>query len=152
MNPIKSIKERQKGYVIRNFSKSKYAKKLKLFHNIYRGETCFIIGNGPSLKAEDLEMIYQKGIPTFAFNRIYLMFDKTQWRPTYYISQDEKTLRIAPKKSIKWICRISLSRLLLSSTMTCILIMQSCFILFHPARSPRRCLMIYRPTSAIPQP
>ena len=98
MNPIKSIKERQKGYVIRNFSKSKYAKKLKKFQNIHQGETCFIIGNGPSLKAEDLEMIYQKGIPTFAFNRIYLMFDKTQWRPTYYISQDEKTLKNCTKE------------------------------------------------------
>ena len=74
MKPIKSIQERQKGYVIRNFSKSKYAKKLKAFQNIHKGETCFIIGNGPSLKAEDLERIYQKGIPTFAFNRIYLMF------------------------------------------------------------------------------
>ena len=98
MNPIKSIKERQKGYVIRNFSKSKYAKKLKKFQNIHQGETCFIIGNGPSLKAEDLEMIYQKGIPTFAFNRIYLMFDKTQWRPTYYVSQDEKTLKNCTKE------------------------------------------------------
>ena len=37
MNPIKSIKERQKGYVIRNFSKSKYAKKLKKFQNIHQG-------------------------------------------------------------------------------------------------------------------
>lgn len=98
MNPIKSIKERQKGYVIRNFSKSKYAKKLKKFQNIHQGETCFIIGNGPSLKVEDLEMIYQKGIPTFAFNRIYLMFDKTQWRPTYYVSQDEKTLKNCTKE------------------------------------------------------
>lgn len=98
MNLFESISERYKGYIIRNYSKSKYAKELKTFHDKHRGETCFIIGNGPSLKAEDLEMISQKGIPTFAFNRIYLMFDKTNWRPTYYISQDEKTLKNCTKE------------------------------------------------------
>jgi len=45
------------------------------------------------LSADDLSKIHEKNLPTFAFNRIYLMFDKTDWRPTYYISQDEKTLK-----------------------------------------------------------
>lgn len=98
LHPIKSIQERRKGYVIRNFYKSKYAKTLRTFHNSHKGETCFIVGNGPSLKVEDLERIYKKGIPSFAFNRIFLMFDKTQWRPTYYISQDEKTLKNCVKQ------------------------------------------------------
>lgn len=92
MNPIKSIQARYQAYTMAHFEKSKYAKKLREFKNIHKGETCFIIGNGPSLSSDDLELIHQKNIPTFAFNRIYFMFDKTQWRPTYYISQDEKTL------------------------------------------------------------
>lgn len=79
-------------YTLSHFEKSKYSKKIRQFKDIHKGETCFIIGNGPSLKAEDLEMLQKKNIPCFAFNRIYLMFDKTNWRPTYYISQDEKTL------------------------------------------------------------
>lgn len=93
MHPIRSLIERQKGYVFTNFSKSKYSKRLKKFKNIHKGETCFIIGNGPSLRAEDLQEINQKNLHSFAFNRIYLMFDKTDWRPTYYVSQDEKTLK-----------------------------------------------------------
>ena len=93
LNPIKSIIARNQGWVLNNFEKTKYSKRIKQFKNIHKGETCFIIGNGPSLSADDLEKLHQNDIPTFAFNRIYLMFDKTNWRPTYYISQDEKTLK-----------------------------------------------------------
>ena len=93
MNPVKSIKERYKVYVLNHFSSSRYARELQKFKDIHKGETCFIIGNGPSLKASDLELLHKKKIPTFAFNRIYLIFNDTQWRPTYYVSQDEKTLR-----------------------------------------------------------
>lgn len=93
MHPIKSINARAQGYTMQHFSQSKYAKELRKFHNIHSGEACFIIGNGPSLSSEDLSQIQKAGIDTFAFNRIYLMFDKTVWRPTYYVSQDEKTLK-----------------------------------------------------------
>ncbi len=50
--------------------------------NIHRGRRCFIIGNGPSLNIEDLPRL--KNEVTFACNKIYLAFDKTEWRPTYY--------------------------------------------------------------------
>ena len=93
MNPIKSIEARYQSLIMNNFEKTKYAKQLRLLKDIHRGQACFIIGNGPSLTAEDLEVIHKHSIPTFAFNRIYLMFDKTNWRPTYYMSQDEKTLK-----------------------------------------------------------
>jgi uncharacterized Rossmann fold enzyme len=46
------------------------------------GQRCFIIGNGPSLRMQDLDRL-KKEI-TFASNRIYLAFDQTEWRPTYY--------------------------------------------------------------------
>ena len=93
MHPIKSIEAHYHTYVIKHFDKSKYSKELRKLNNIHNGETCFIVGNGPSLKAEDLEIIHKNKIPTFGFNRIYLMFEKTNWRPTYYISQDEKMLK-----------------------------------------------------------
>ena len=44
-------------------------------------ETCFVIGNGPSLKAEDLEQIMEKKIFSFASNGIYKIFNNTNWRP-----------------------------------------------------------------------
>ena len=93
MNPVKSVIARQQGWTIQNFEKTKYSKKLKRFKDIHKGEACFIIGNGPSLLSDDLDKLNQNKTPSFAFNRIYLMFDKTKWRPAYYISQDEKTLK-----------------------------------------------------------
>ena len=89
---IRSIRARYQKWALDNFEKTKHSRKLKNFKSIYEDGVCFIIGNGPSLKAEDLEILNQKRIPTFGFNRIYLMFDYTNWRPTYYVSQDEKML------------------------------------------------------------
>ncbi|MEH7495479.1 6-hydroxymethylpterin diphosphokinase MptE-like protein [Neobacillus niacini] len=63
---------------------------LKKLRNKHKGKRCFIIGNGPSLTVEDLDKL--KSDFTFAFNRIYYIFDKTDWRPTYYCSEDDKTI------------------------------------------------------------
>ena len=59
---------------------------LRRYHNIHKGERCFIIGTGPSLRVEDLEKL--KGEITFGSNRIYEIFEQTDWRPTYYVNQD----------------------------------------------------------------
>lgn len=66
------------------------AKKIRPFRNIHKGQACVIVGNGPSLKAEDLSEIYNLGITTFACNRIHLIFPQTDWRPTYYFISDAK--------------------------------------------------------------
>ena len=50
------------------------------------GQRCFIIGNGPSLKAKDLDKI--KGEFSFGANMIYKIFPETNWRPTYYFVED----------------------------------------------------------------
>lgn len=54
------------------------------------GQRCFVVGNGPSLTIEDLEKI--KGEDSFAVNRIFKLFNKTDWRPTYYFSQDDRVV------------------------------------------------------------
>ena len=89
IHPIKSIEARYQTHTNKNFEKSKYGKRISLFKQTHCGETCFIIGNGPSLKIEDLTKLSELNIPTFAFNRVFCVFDETPWRPTYYISQDE---------------------------------------------------------------
>jgi hypothetical protein len=75
---------------IGKFTLSQNAIDLKNFKNKHIGKRCFIIGNGPSLLIEDLEKLSNE--ITFAFNRIYHLFDKTEWRPTYYCSEDERTI------------------------------------------------------------
>jgi hypothetical protein len=70
----------------------KYNKKLKSFKNIHKGKRCFIIGNGPSLKMEDLDKL--KNEYTFAANKIYVAFEETDWRPTYYCIQDFRLIAL----------------------------------------------------------
>lgn len=79
-------------WVLKNFEKTASGKALAAYKNKYSGRRCFLIGNGPSLRAEDLTKLHENGEITFAFNRIYNIFDQTPWRPTFYISQDEKML------------------------------------------------------------
>ena len=65
---------------------------LRPYRNRHRGQKCVIVGNGPSLRAEDLSALYRLKIPTFGCNRIHLIFPQTEWRPTYYFISDEKLI------------------------------------------------------------
>jgi hypothetical protein len=58
------------------------SRKVKKFKDIHRGESCFIIGNGPSLTAEDLNKI--KNQVSFSANRINLILEESEWEPYYY--------------------------------------------------------------------
>src|SRR3954447_4142667 len=49
----------------------------------HRGERCVIIGNGPSLNETDLALL--SGQATFGLNRIYLMYDRLGFTPTYHV-------------------------------------------------------------------
>lgn len=79
-------------WTLNNFEKTAPGKALAAYKNRYQGRRCFLIGNGPSLRADDLTKLHEAGEITFGFNRIYNIFDQTPWRPTFYISQDEKML------------------------------------------------------------
>lgn len=89
INRIKnSLIARTQNRMSKNFEHTKWGKFLLELKGIHKGEKCFIIGNGPSLLASDLQKIDDLNIPTFASNRIYNIFDQTNWRPTYYASED----------------------------------------------------------------
>jgi hypothetical protein len=47
---------------------------------------CFLVGNGPSLKRTNLDLI--AGKPSFGMNRIHLLYPVTRWRPTYFMWSD----------------------------------------------------------------
>lgn len=61
-------------------------KKLKALKAKNAGNRCFIIGNGPSLSEDDLELI--KNEDSFGTNEIHRIFKKTSWRPKYYLITD----------------------------------------------------------------
>ena len=56
--------------------------RLAQLYNKHVGRRAFIIGTGKSLRIADLERL--KDEITFASNRIYVCFNETAWRPTYY--------------------------------------------------------------------
>ena len=85
---------REAYYALKNWNETKdnlrLARKIRPFRNRHKGQACVVVGNGPSLKAADLTRLHELGIPTFACNRIHLIFPQTPWRPTYYFISDAK--------------------------------------------------------------
>ena len=55
--------------------------------NIHAGKRAWIIGNGPSVRLEDLAAIPQDDI-SFCFNRFYLSYGDNPLRETYVVSAD----------------------------------------------------------------
>lgn len=64
----------------------KNSKFLLSLRDKYKGRRCFVIGNGPSLKINDLKKLTNE--ITIASNKIYLAFKETDWRPTIYTVAD----------------------------------------------------------------
>lgn len=56
------------------------------FKNCHYGKEAVLIGNGPSVRIQDLENL--RGFVTFACNRFYRCYDRTKFRPTYLVSAD----------------------------------------------------------------
>ena len=59
---------------------------LALIKNKFKGERIFVIGNGPSLNCTALNLLEDEF--TFGVNRIYMMFERISWRPTFYTTLD----------------------------------------------------------------
>ncbi|MEL6148848.1 MAG: hypothetical protein AAFV33_27840 [Chloroflexota bacterium] len=64
--------------------------RLTTYHNRHAGETCVIMGNGPSLRHMDFSAFAE--CVTFGTNRIYLLFDELPFRPTYYVAANKYML------------------------------------------------------------
>ena len=62
------------------------------FKDKHKGEECFIVGTAPSLVLKDLELIKQ--YTSFSMNSIIKLFDKTEWRPDYYVISDGHAYRL----------------------------------------------------------
>ncbi len=67
-------------------------RELRQLRNIHAGKRCFIIGNGPSLRNEDLRLLNRNNEYTFACNSLIKLFDEIPFYPTYYFAQDNKII------------------------------------------------------------
>ena len=59
-------------------------KSIRDLYNIHEGETCFVIGNGPSLNKVDFDSQYV----SFGVNSIFLKTKDTGFKPTYFVVED----------------------------------------------------------------
>lgn len=62
-------------------------RRLQGYKNIYAGERCFIIGNGPSLKKTNMRLIENEY--TFGMNRIFLMFPELGFKTSFLVSVND---------------------------------------------------------------
>jgi len=70
---------------------TKNRERINYYKDRHIGERCVIIGNGPSLKNMDLSLIREE--ITFGMNRIYLLFEEIDFRPTYFVSINDLVLK-----------------------------------------------------------
>lgn len=63
--------------------------RLERLRNAYKGKRCFIICNGPSLRARDLTKIHENGDISIGINAIARIYDQTPWRPTFLSATDD---------------------------------------------------------------
>ena len=52
------------------------------------GTRCFIVGNGKSLRPDQLDKLHENNEICFGVNRVQLIYKETLWRPTYWLLTD----------------------------------------------------------------
>ena len=60
-------------------------------YNKFKGERCFIIGNGPSLNENDLSLL--AGEYSFGVNSFFYKTDQTGFRPTFFVVEDNMVMK-----------------------------------------------------------
>lgn len=63
------------------------------FKDRHKNESCFIVATGPSVKMEDLNLLHQNKKICISMNKIFYVFDQTDWRPDYYVGEDVNLFR-----------------------------------------------------------
>ena len=75
--------------------------RLEELRGAYKGQRCFIICNGPSLRADDLTKIYEHGDLSIGINAIARIYDQTPWRPTFLSVTDDVVFNKKNKELVK---------------------------------------------------
>ncbi len=65
-------------------------KEIKKLRNMFAGQRCFIVGNGPSLNKIDLSLL--KNEFTFGVNGIFYKTKEMGFKPTFYVVEDRHVM------------------------------------------------------------
>lgn len=91
--PVLAFYNRISAVLFRQLN-SKEKDKIRQLKNLHQNQRCFVIGNGPSLTAEDLDLI--AGEISFSCNMIFDLIKKTKWKPYYYFCHDPGYVKKIP--------------------------------------------------------
>lgn len=94
MNQIESINIFDCSSEIKEY----YNPIIEKYRGVHKGEKCFIVATGPSLRMEDLDTLKENDMICFSMNHIWKSFDKTDWRPQYYVASDHRILQMYSKE------------------------------------------------------
>lgn len=83
----------KRNKIYKDYKNSENPNVIKSLKDTHKGECCFIIGNGPSLSAADLDRVAAKGIYSFGTNSVFKLFSHTDWRPDMYMSIDKEVIK-----------------------------------------------------------
>lgn len=72
------------------------SERLLCLKDAYKGHRSFIMGNGPSLNKMDLNVFKNEYV--WGSNRSYLLFDRINWRPSFYVAVDK---RVVPDNAVE---------------------------------------------------
>ena len=81
---------------------------LKKYKNMHIGQTAVLIGNGPSVRTSDLELLQDK--VTFCCNKFYMSYQNHSLRPTYTVSADDDMIQSFGNEIVResagkvWLC------------------------------------------------
>ena len=64
--------------------------RLRRLQGRYKNQRGFIMGNGPSLNKMDLDLLGNDSV--WGSNRCYLLFDRINWRPQFYVAVDKRVV------------------------------------------------------------
>lgn len=68
--------------------KEYYNPQLECFRKLYNGKRCFLVATGPSLSIADLDLLEKNREICISVNSIFKAFEKTKWKPDYYVIAD----------------------------------------------------------------
>ena len=73
------------------YFKKEDSNKLLKYKNLHKGDSCIIIGNGPSLKKINFDKL--SNIKTFGVNSLFLLTEKINFKPTFYTVEDDLVIQ-----------------------------------------------------------
>ena len=101
INKLDSIQYKKRKKLFSRTPKEHF-ETLSQLKNKYKGERCFILGNGPSLNKCNLSLL--KDEYSFAVNGIFYKTDETGYKPNFYMVEDNHVVNDNLKRIISYEC------------------------------------------------